>query len=165
MYQFWLHSYVFPSSSLLEKEKANLQNGIYSNFYQSFAFLISRSLRNYSQKVQGPSLALSCLIKQKGLSKNLQNFLYDLGIGASYLTLWRNEKKVLPEWKKEIESKIPGAGSWLDNFARLYRHCSIDRGKHFIPMPLLNNPGTYDSLQLSAMGIISPPALRMCLPA
>ena len=117
------------------------------------------SFRNYSQKIQGPLIGLTSLIKQKGLTKGLTDLLYDLGFTASYKTFSRYENSILPDHKSKLFDKvIDGRPLWFDNFTRLVAHSNVFQGIFSFSF-LLNMLGSYHSIQLTSVGILNSPGL------
>jgi hypothetical protein len=85
-----------------------------------------------NRKFQLPLMGLTTLIKSKGLSKGLQNTLYNLGVCSSYMTTHRYENAILSSYKKKVFKKwTQGSSLWLDNLARLVVHSTLNKGTTF----------------------------------
>ena len=162
-FQFYALAYGFLTPAKVSKQVEDLRNHVYTRHYHHFATLLAGSLRNFSQKINAPLLSLTSLIKQKGLSKGMQGLLYDLGLASPYCTFWRLEKKLLPEYRASLWEKIKGGDPlWFDNFTRIHIHNTVDKGEsRYLSIAranLMQTLGTYESLQLTAMGVISSPS-------
>ena len=158
-FQFYAVAYCFLTPAEVSLQVENLRNHVYTRHYHHFATLLAGSMRNFSQKINAPLLSLTSLIKQKGLSKGMQGLLYDLGLASPYVTFWRLEKKVLPQYTASLWERIKdGDPLWFDNFARIHIHNTIDKGNtQYLNARANLTLGTYKSLQLTAMGVISSP--------
>lgn len=134
LFEYFALSYCFLSPTELEEITEDLVKGTYSREFQHFATVVISSFRNKSQKCQLPLLALTSLIKQKGLTKSSQDLLSDLGICCGYSTLHRYEKEAIPKYEQSLfrNKMIKGGATWFDNFSRLHIHSSINRGNIFL---------------------------------
>lgn len=130
LFEYFAISYCFVSTTQLQEMAHDLRKGTYPREFQHFATVLVSSFRNKSQKCQLPLMALTSLIKQKGVTKSLQDLLSDLGICCSYSTLYRYEKEAIPKYEKDLfrNKMIKGGANWLDNFSRLHIHSSVNNG-------------------------------------